>query len=71
MVYDSKEKVGDLCPYRNTVKLAICNKFEEKFMQIYWTLNQIPELQGLTPEQTKQAWQFCYKKYALNIGKAC
>lgn len=34
-------------------------------MQIFWTINQIPELQGLSPEQTKQAWQFCYKKYAF------
>jgi hypothetical protein len=34
-------------------------------MQIYWTINQIPELQGLSPEQTKQAWQFCYKKYTF------
>ena len=34
-------------------------------MQIFWTINQIPELQGLSPEQTKEAWQFCYKKYAF------
>ncbi|PZO38155.1 MAG: hypothetical protein DCF19_16930 [Pseudanabaena frigida] len=34
-------------------------------MQFYWTINQIPELAGLTPEQTKEAWQFCYKKYAF------
>ena len=34
-------------------------------MQIYWTINQIPELAGLTPDQSKEAWQFCYKKYAF------
>ncbi|CAN1210502.1 Glycine zipper family protein [Tumidithrix helvetica PCC 7403] len=34
-------------------------------MQFYWSINQIPELASLTPEQKKQAWQFCYKKYAF------
>lgn len=34
-------------------------------MQIFWTINQIPELQGLSPEQAKQTWQFCYKRYAF------
>jgi hypothetical protein len=34
-------------------------------MQFYWSINQIPELAGLSPEQKKQAWQFCYKKYAF------
>ncbi len=34
-------------------------------MQIFWTIDQIPELQGLTKEQVKEAWQFCYKKYAF------
>ena len=34
-------------------------------MQFYWSINQIPELAGLSPEQAKQAWQFCYKKYAF------
>jgi hypothetical protein len=34
-------------------------------MQFYWSLSQIPELAGLSPEQAKQAWQFCYKKYAF------
>jgi MFS superfamily sulfate permease-like transporter len=34
-------------------------------MQIYWSIKQIPELANLTPEQQKQAWQACYKKYAL------
>jgi hypothetical protein len=34
-------------------------------MQIFWTLDQIPELQGLSKEQIKEAWQFCYKKYAF------
>lgn len=34
-------------------------------MQFYWSTNQIPELQGLSPEQTKQAWLFCYKRYTF------
>lgn len=34
-------------------------------MQIFWTIDQIPELQGLSKEQIKEAWQFCYKKYAF------
>jgi hypothetical protein len=34
-------------------------------MQFYWSTDQIPELAGLSPEQKKQAVQFCYKKYAL------
>jgi hypothetical protein len=34
-------------------------------MKIYWTINQIPELAGLTPDQSKEAWQFCFKKYAF------
>jgi hypothetical protein len=34
-------------------------------MQFYWSINQIPELAGLTPAQSKEAWQFCYKKYAF------
>ncbi|WP_055075891.1 hypothetical protein [Pseudanabaena sp. 'Roaring Creek'] len=33
-------------------------------MQIYWSTEQVPELANLKPEQSKQAWQFCYKKYA-------
>ena len=34
-------------------------------MQFYWTTTQIPELSGLTKEQAKEAWQYCYKQYAL------
>ncbi|MEE3716718.1 hypothetical protein V2H45_08170 [Tumidithrix elongata RA019] len=34
-------------------------------MQFYWSIEQIPELAGLTPAQKKQAWQFCYKKYVF------
>ena len=34
-------------------------------MQFYWSISQIPELAGLTKEQAKQAWQYCYKQYAL------
>ena len=34
-------------------------------MNFYWSINQIPELKSLTPEQAKQAWQSCYKTYAL------
>ncbi len=34
-------------------------------MQIYWTIEQIPELASLKPEQAKQAWQFCYKRYVF------
>jgi hypothetical protein len=34
-------------------------------MQFYWSINQIPELAGLTQQQIKEAWQFCYKKYAF------
>jgi hypothetical protein len=34
-------------------------------MNFYWSINQIPELKDLTKEQAKQAWQYCYKAYAL------
>ncbi|WP_019501625.1 hypothetical protein [Pseudanabaena sp. PCC 6802] len=34
-------------------------------MQFYSSIHQIPELAGLSPEQAKQAWQFCYWKYAF------
>ena len=48
-----------------SLKLAKHNKFKVKIMQFFWTIDQIPELQGLSKEQTKEAWQFCYKKYAF------
>ena len=34
-------------------------------MKVYWSIKEIPELANLTPEQQKQAWRACYKKYAL------
>jgi hypothetical protein len=34
-------------------------------MKFYWSIAQTPELAGLSPEQVKQASQFCYKKYAF------
>jgi hypothetical protein len=36
-------------------------------MKIYWSIDQIPELAGLSPAQKKQAFQFCMKKYALKL----
>jgi uncharacterized membrane protein len=39
-------------------------------MQIYWSNKDIPELANLTAEQQKQAWQACYKKYALRSPSA-
>ncbi|MBW4522930.1 MAG: hypothetical protein KME16_25100 [Scytolyngbya sp. HA4215-MV1] len=34
-------------------------------MKVYWSIKEIPELANLSPEQRKQAWGDCYKKYAL------
>jgi hypothetical protein len=36
-------------------------------MKLYWSVDQIPELAGLSPEQKKQAMQFCIKKYAFRL----
>jgi hypothetical protein len=35
-----------------SLKLAKHNKFKVKIMQFFWTIDQIPELQGLSKEQT-------------------
>jgi hypothetical protein len=34
-------------------------------VKIYWSIKDIPKLANLSPEQRKQAWGECYKKYAL------
>jgi hypothetical protein len=39
-------------------------------MQIYWSIKDIPELANLSAEQQKQAWQTCYKKYAMKSPSA-
>lgn len=39
-------------------------------MKIYWSLKELPELAALSPEQQKQAWKECYKKYALKLWQS-
>lgn len=39
-------------------------------MKLYWSIDKIPELAGLSPEQKKQALQFCLKKHAFKLWQA-
>jgi hypothetical protein len=36
-------------------------------MKLYWSIDKIPELAGLSPQQKKQALQFCIKKHAFKL----
>jgi hypothetical protein len=42
-------------------------KYSEGKNEALWSIDAMPELTGLSPEQKKQALQFCVKKYAFKL----